>query len=521
MDNYERSIKWCKSIRLDPNSSDDLYLHALEVIGAISCIYERKPGAKRTVVETTKQRVFWKTIHEIAVQQLHDAKDENKFSAVNSRSATKMLLKAFPDKDKKTDGRLWLPMHFAFVVPNVDFKDIRVLFASTPKSITTLTSISIANRLTDFSVTPCHIAVLVNPPNLALIDHLKLFDRNFGGLLASDGSTPLHFAAETSNSVVLIQKLIQFYPQALLMRNHDGDIPLCCVAKNVSIEAPEILKALIHAAPHTISLEHNGTLPLTRFLDNDVAVDKAIKEETVLILLEAFPDAVNIPDVNGWLPIHTAADRCSVDILRIITEANPQNLSSTIPITIGSVAHLAVSRGNEGKIRYIHSIMPELFLTLNDRQQTPIQLATQIFKPDQIKLMVSLVPETMKNVDSMGNNLLHTFVANMTDGNAIVRNLIRLLLRLIPGGALQTNNQGQTPYDLLTQRNASYGKARRLLLLAGAPSLHPKKRKQMNYEARKGALLAFFAGAFEPNIFYRIREGRDGIAIMRQIVSFL
>ena len=503
--NYKRSIELCKSIGVDPSNTDDLYLHALEVIGAISRILEG--DSRYSSIKTMKQRIFWKTIQEIATQQLDEAKDD-KGCPVNSRSATKMLLTAFPDNKKNT----WLPMHFAVVLPSVDIKNIQVLLKLQPKALTTPVRINLPNGSMDLSVMSYHLAVMAKPPNLAVIDLLKMLNPNFGRLIASNGSTALHFAAEFSNSVALIQKLIQLNPKALEMRNINGDTPLFCVAKNRSIEAPEILKALLHAAPNSVGLQHNGLLPLHHFLSDGGSVGL----ESILILLEAYSDAVNIPSHgDGWMPIHIAARHCSVDILRVITEANPEQLSVTVPV-IGSVAHCAAVSETSTNICYIHSIMPELFHSVNEQHKTPLQIRTEEWS-DRVQEIVNLVPETARNVDSNGDNLLHTLI---TTGN-LDNDLIRLFLRLIPGGAIAVNNQGQTPYDLLVPSSKSFILTRRLLLLAGAPSLHPKTRKLMNYQARKGALLAFFAGTWTPNIFYRIRDTGTGIVLMRQVISFL
>ena len=98
MDQHERSIELCESIGLDPSELDDLFLHALEIIGAITCITERTRN--KTDLETVTQRIFWKTVQEIA------AKDEND-DPVNARSVTKMMLTAFPDVNKRTGGTKW------------------------------------------------------------------------------------------------------------------------------------------------------------------------------------------------------------------------------------------------------------------------------------------------------------------------------------------------------------------------------------------------------------------------------
>lgn len=109
---------------------------------------------------------------------------------------------------------------------------------------------------------------------------------------------------------------------------------------------------------------------------------------------------------------------------------------------------------------------------------------------------------------------------------------LRLLLRLIPGGALATNHLGQTPYEvlhppsLIIYPDFHLCQARRILLLAGPRSLRPEMRQQLNYDARKYALLAFFGVRAEDrsgrvDIYYRIRHGVGAKELMREIVSFL
>jgi hypothetical protein len=63
----------------------------------------------------------------------------------------------------------------------------------------------------------------------------------------------------------------------------------------------------------------------------------------VAIVLAAYREAVNIPNDDGYLPIHFAAKFASVDVMKMIAEENMSNMSVISPIE-GSVAHLAVQR---------------------------------------------------------------------------------------------------------------------------------------------------------------------------------
>ena len=148
--------------------------------------------------------------------------------------------------------------------------------------------------------------------------------------------------------------------------------------------------------------------------------------------------------------------------------------------------------------------------------------------------MVSLEPAAAAIVDNNGDNLLHMMMKNRawTDDIMAYCEILRLFIRLIPSGAIAVNNLGQTPYDLLDANNLfHYYEApiivRRLLLLAGAPSLHPETRQQMNYQARKGALFAFFAPrggehhSGGTDICHLIQNGAGAMEIIREIVRFL
>ena len=155
---------------------------------------------------------------------------------------------------------------------------------------------------------------------------------------------------------------------------------------------------------------------------------------------------------------------------------------------------------------------------MDEHRRTPLFLLTALYgwsTSDVIEDVALLAPE----LDENGNNLLHAFLQTAANNGDEGEKSIRILLRLIPGGAIAINNQGQTPYDLLDADDPVFDYVRRLLLLAGAPSLHPETRQQMNYQATVRILRT--QGAFRFNIFYRIREVRDGVVLMRQVVSFL
>lgn len=435
----------------------------------------------------------------------------------------------------RKDGRMWLPMHFAMSVPNIALDDIQTLFESDPNSISRE-----CNSFLGF--TPCQLTVMMKDPNLALFDRLNLYDPGFAARVntAFRISTPLHLAADNSNSVVVIKELIRMYPAALIMKDINRDYPICTALGNKYPEAVDILQAFIDAAPHTARVGGiNNPLYKLMCIQEHSKLDSSCTERMAAILLAACPGATSIASRNT-LPVHIAAESGSTEVFKMILDATPARLLHT-GTSKSKLVHGAMNGRNLDSLRHMISVMPEILLSA-DEQNRPLLHSALCRDSDSdcafIHALVSLAPpDAAKILDSRnGNNLLHTFCGNQFFNtmiyNPIGLDFLRLLLRLIPGGALAINHLGQTPYEVLHPPSLNIYpdfhmcQARRILLLAGPRSLRPEMRQQLNYEARKYALLAFFGVRAEDrsgrvDIYYRIRHGVGARELMREIVSFL
>ena len=210
------------------------------------------------------------------------------------------------------------------------------------------------------------------------------------------------------------------------------------------------------------------------------------------MVLAAYREAVNIPNDDDHLPIHYAAKFASADVMKMIAEENMRNVSVIVP-GYGSVAHIAANRYRLEILRYIHSVMPELLLSVDRRDRT-----------------------TLHHLIVWNNDQLSSPLSAASD-------VLRFLLRHCPGLAAAQDTNGKTLYDYLPAADVRFAYARRLLLLAGASLLYPGVLQEMNYAARREALLLFHSSssATGPSIFSRIRNGAGGPELMRTIVGFL
>eukprot|EP01035_Chromulina_nebulosa_P008256 gene8256-11189_t len=255
------------------DESDDLmYLHILDCIGALFCNHKRREKIyfktenrnKNDQVADSNRRIFWQAVRELADQEL-TLGDRKVADSSKINSAQSKVLNVFPDEAKRLDGRSWLPLHWAVSLPNTDIQDIENLIIAQPDRLNILTS--------EFGFNPIHLACLnarVDVVHL-LMDHLPLDERYVTSRY--DGSTPLHMAVRSpSNSLALVRELIRLYPRALKMEDRHRNTPLHCVS-TVSSEGPQILQALLDAAPQIVQTKNYlCELPLHRLLKSSPPV---------------------------------------------------------------------------------------------------------------------------------------------------------------------------------------------------------------------------------------------------------
>ena len=302
-----------------------------------------------------------------------------------------------------------------------------------------------------------------------------------------------------------------------------GNLPLHWISTKSS-EGPQILQALLDAAPHTARTKNSfmEELPLHCLLQKSYGKDSPTVLKMASILIAAYPDAVDIRNVYWWLPIHHAAVHAPVQVFQMIAEKNMANLSDDRYAV--SATKLAIQNQNFANLRYIHSVKPEL-----------------------------LMEKSIRGGKAVINCLEPVYLTSpVSDASDILRFLLRHYRTINTETTTDDEDDDDDDDDSFGYRefyetlsraeevlDMSY--PRRLLLLAGHPSLClPEVLHDLNYSARRGALLLFFYHHHPPtppaagttvaaatrraaadNIFSRIRDGPGSKELIRTIIGFL
>ena len=89
---------------------------------------EEQPLTKET--QEASNKVFMSTLSVAVTEFIRDGTEVPKQS-----ESVAMLLRAFPDESKQTDGRSWLPLHWAVIDEKISEGDVKVMYASDPTAL--------------------------------------------------------------------------------------------------------------------------------------------------------------------------------------------------------------------------------------------------------------------------------------------------------------------------------------------------------------------------------------------------
>lgn len=274
------------------------------------------------------------------------------------------------------------------------------------------------------------------------------------------GRTPVHAAVTNGAPLNVVSHVLELRPLALAEKDAWGRTPLACACMNArdgDANAANILKLLL-TEKGIRTLDRGGMTPL------HVACANCASMENIHLLIDAFPEAMQLPDGNGKLPLHAACSnpRVDVELLELLTTAYPDSLKSFDKM--GSLPlHIAIQR----------KCPTDVVLFLIDKAEGaartreagskmyPLHMACRS-GADKVLLekLIEIYPEAIDAVDSKGNTFFHLACMCRTMTVEFVEDLLD---KCSYATITKTNEEESLPLHIACQHRLEYDVIRVLI----------------------------------------------------------
>jgi ankyrin repeat protein len=378
------------------------------------------------------------------------------------------ILYAFPDNIRISDGRIWLPMACAialFLTDKISGKDVRILYTADPLAMHQFSEDKQANYQEDFQpagFTPIHLLCMQKVPKLSLVRYFSLRDPKAFQLCDKSGRCVLHLVARYSESLELLQEILQIDPA---MTNSDSEeieygyedgrykpLGLLCARLEFHSMVSCLLEVdsfveVVYDGIYRCIESHHGSV--------DNGISPGSRGETTLILFErllkANPDVIkykessifHLASINmkgkigaavlslfhskdntgiksvkiedGCLPIHEAAGNSSVEVLRFLHQAYPESITMLTGDQNGLLHEVLMYNCDHSsayvtdKVQYLLEQHPAMVHMVNNSGHTPLHCALRYLYSNgssyipSIKSLLNTDPTVARDKCSISN----------------------------------------------------------------------------------------------------------------------
>ena len=439
--------------------------HILDCVAALGIVQQElvsheqryiREGEKSLAMETQEasNKVFKASLLTMATAMIHDGTEPSEQSA-----SIDSLLRAFPDESKQSDGRSWLPLHWAVVAgeTSVAEEDVKTVYTSDPMALQRYHQ----NERNIHGHTPAHLLCMqeMTQRNMSLIQYFSVCNQQAFTKIASYPDigdslsysySALHSACDLGQPTVeLLKHLLQLdSSQTKKMCSEDGLTPLGYLCKNSSCSARLIACLLeVDSSAEVVGNGIAGCLKSTDYScllervemllkanpeaakyhdsDNDNLLHSAARQRKLPILLcidimqlihAIHKDAVREVCSEGCLPIHCAAEYSTVELMEFLLGLYPESASVVTTVGSRSLLYLAVDDTNsttsviDAKVRFLCSQYPAMMLQMDKYGNTPLHDATT----------------SQRNISAVqilceagGQDIIRLQVAHQTDANYV------------------------------------------------------------------------------------------------------
>ena len=370
--------------------------------------------------------------------------------------SVKELLRSFPDESKLTDGRGWLPLHWAATTNSLEVADMKVLYASDPlalqryhqegtdkqdmgftsahllcmqkmtnRNMSLIQHFSICNSRAFtmstsypgrgdpllYGFTALHVACFYRRPTEELLKHLLQLDSSQTKKKCSeDGLTPLGYLCKwRSSSGSLVACLLEVDSSYEVVGNGIRG----CLESTYYAHMLERVKMLLKANPEAAKYHDSDGLNLLHSAACQGTMHFQLCIDVIQQILAIHKEAVREVDSLGWLPVHTAARNSTVEVMEFLLGLHLESVSMVTTVGSNNLLHLATADEEsttsvmEAKVRFLCSRYPAMMLQRSGSGHTPLHAA----------IVCKITPAGLILCEAGGQEQVKTTVAHPTNAN--------------------------------------------------------------------------------------------------------
>ena len=289
-----------------------------------------------------------------------------------------------------------LPLHYYLARnKNVDIDTVKLLVEKYPESL------MISDEEDDEICYPIHALLSnENTDNIhEILTYMHEHNPASHHVLNTISSTLLHVACQRQGvNLATIENLFNAWPEAIRMIDNGGYLPIHDLCNNNKIDDTAALAIL------QFMLDADPTLPRVRtgeegYLPIHLAVDR-MSVDFCKVLIKTYPESVKVGANDDNLPIHEACrfrDRDdAVDIVEYLLQLYPESINvqdseGLLPI------HLAALGGNAKTIALLLEHDPDgaSKKTEDEKKYIPLHLACQRSTLDIVKVLYDAYPQAI------------------------------------------------------------------------------------------------------------------------------
>jgi ankyrin repeat protein len=331
------------------------------------------------------------------------------------------LIDRYPEALAARNMRGYLPLHTA-INRHAGRRVIQMLVEGRPQSLAEFDPVTRPEGMP--RLLPIHVAAMTpGPHHLDVVRYLVgVAPMSVRGRTPpdwGDGRTrsclPLHLALRVDVDPAVIHVLLQQWPESARERS-DAGLPLD-LALNAIVPSEEVVQILLDAYPEAIQVTNaRGSTPVHGYLKDGFASAQLLR-----LLIDCWPEALLVADAEGDLPIHVAL-RTGMSAWEL------QRLETTA--------------------RLLSERCPESLRVANAKGQRPVHLAIVQDNVPVVRILADLAPEVLQEADAGGTSPAH-LVASCEYASA---DLARCVAEAWPESLLTTNQNGDTPLHVAIDR---------------------------------------------------------------------